>query len=261
MSRAPAPRRAILAAMMAGLMVAAAVPAAAVNIPEGGAVTPDSTFLFHLRVTETCDGLPMDELEVTIPEGVTNPQPESMADWDTHIEIPGEMDEEDVEGVVDDEEASDDEEVSDEEASDDEEPELTVIRWDGGVLEDGHLLDFGIRARFPDEQDAVLEFPVVQRCGDVEVESAPTINLTLRYGQGEIARIDDDVSQLRADVDTLRADVDKLQTQVGEVNVTNLRNRVNDLEEQTAELDERVTVVEDEMGTPEAPAEEAPAEE
>ena len=57
----PAPRRVILAGALASLMAASALPASAVNIPEGGAVTPDSTFLFHLRVTETCDGLPMDD--------------------------------------------------------------------------------------------------------------------------------------------------------------------------------------------------------
>ena len=247
------PRRAVLAGALASLMVAAAVPAAAVNIPEGGAVTPDSTFLFHLRVTETCDGIPMDELEVTIPEGVTNPIPESMAGWDANIEIPGEMEEDAAE-------EGEDAEAESEESADDE-SELTVIRWDGGLLEDGQLLDFGIRARFPDEQDAVLEFPVVQRCGDVEVESAPTITLTRRYGQGEMARIDGEVTQLRADVDTLRADVDKLQDQVGQVNVTSLRNRVEVLEEETAVLDERVTVVEDELDATEgAPAEEAAAE-
>jgi uncharacterized protein YcnI len=260
MTATDTPRRTIFAGALASLMVAAAVPAAAVNIPEGGAVTPDSTFLFHLRVTETCDGLPMDELEVTIPEGVTNPMPESMAGWDTTIEIPGEMEEDAAEEGEDVAEEGDDAEAASE-ASADGGSELTVIRWDGGLLEDGRLLDFGIRARFPDEQDAVLEFPVVQRCGDVEVESAPTVTLTLRYGQGEIARIDAEVTQLRAEVDTLRADVDRLQDQVGQVNVTNLRNRVEDLEDETVALDERVTAVEEELdATEEAPAEEAPAE-
>ena len=218
------PRRTVLAGALASLMVGAAVPAAAnVNIPEGGAVTPDSVFLFHLRVTSTCDGVPMDEIEVSVPESVLNPLPESMADWDTNIDVP------------------------------EEEDGPTVIRWNNGELEDGHLLDFGIRARFPDEQDAVLEFPVTQRCGELEQEFAPTIRLTLRYGQVDIAAIDDDVMQLRAEVDTLRADVDKLQNQVGEVNVTNLRNRVNDLESTVVDLDERLVVVEE--GTGSAPAE------
>ena len=79
----------------------------------------------------------------------------------------------------------------------------------------------------------------------VELESAPTITLALRYGQGEIARIDEETARLRVEVDVLRADVDKLQNQVGEVNVTNLRNRVNDLEATVVDLDERLVVVED----------------
>ena len=69
-------------------MVAAALPVHAVSIPEGGAVTPGSSFLFHLQVTSTCDGLPMDELEVTIPEGVTNPTPEVAPGWDVSIVAP-----------------------------------------------------------------------------------------------------------------------------------------------------------------------------
>ena len=150
-----------------------------------------------------------------------------MADWDTHIE----------------------------ESLDDDGAGLAVVRWDNGLLEDGQLLDFGIRARFPDEQDAVIEFPVVQRCGDVQQEFAPTILLTTRYGQGEIAALDAEVEQLRADVDVLRADVDKLQGQVGEVNVTNLRNRVEALEETVVELDGRVTVLEDDGGPEETPVE------
>lgn len=216
MPRFPMPRRAVIAGTLASLMVSAAVPAAAnVNIPEGAAVTPDSVFLFHLRVTSTCDGLPMDELEVSVPESVVNPLPVSMADWDTNIDVPEEAD------------------------------GPTVIRWADGELEDGHLLDFGIRARFPADPDAVIEFPVVMRCGDLEQEFAPTIRLALRYGQAEISALADSVDQLRAEVDTLRTDVDSIQNQIGAVNVTGLRDRVVVLEDEVVELDERLTVVEE----------------
>ena len=233
MTRIHAPRRVILAGALASLMVAAALPVGAVNIPEGGAVTPDSVFLFHFRVTETCDGLPMDELEVTIPETVTNPKPEAMAGWDVEIEDPAAMDEE-----------------IDEEAEE-AEFEPIVVRWTGGEVEDGLLLDFGMRARFPDAQDEVLEFPVVQRCGDVEQEFTPTIKLSTRYGQGEISRMDDDITVLRADVDQLRADVDQLQQQVGDVNVEFLRGRVGDTEKAIVELDERVVALEEGEPAPE----------
>lgn len=249
MSMTYAPRRAVIAGALAGLMVTAALPVHAVNIPEGGAVTPGSLFLFHLRVTAGCEGLPMDELEVTLPENVLNPTPESMADWETHIEIPDEVADEAAE-------EGESEEAVDADAADKEESDLTVIRWDGGELEDGHLLDFGIRARFPDEEDAVLEFPVVQRCGEIEQEFVPTVKLTTRYGQGEISALADSVDQLRADVDTLRADVDEIQDQLGEVNVVRLRDRVEVLEEDSAELDDRVTAVEEVVYEPEvAPAE------
>ena len=224
-----APRRAILGGALAGLMVAAALPVSAVNIPEGGAVTPDSVFLCQLRVTSACEGLPMAEREVTSPDSETTPVPEAMADWDTLITAPEEMDEE---------------------------AEPTVITWSNGLLEDGYLLDFGIRARFPDEEGEVLEFPVVQRCGDVEQEFAPTIKLSTRYGQAEIAEIDAEVDQLSADVEVLRADVDQLQQQVGDVNVVNLRGRVGEAEKAINELDERVTALEEGEEAPEAePAE------
>ena len=193
----------------------------------------------------------MTELQVTIPESVVNPKPESMAGWDTHLEIPGERDEESMEDVEPEEAAEVDEAASEAEA----EPQLTVIRWDAGELEDGHLLDFGIRARFPDEQDAVIEFPVVQRCGEVEQAFAPTVKLTTRYGQGEIAALVDSVDVLRAAVDVLRADGAKIQRQIGEVNVTNLRNRVVVLEDEVVELDERVTAIEEEPAEEPAPAE------
>jgi len=249
MTRIHAPRRVLLAGALASLMVAAALPVGAVNIPEGGAVTPDSVFLFHFRVTETCDGLPMDELEVTIPETVTSPKPEAMAGWDVEIEDPAAMDE----GMVE-----EDEEAEEAEDAEEAEFEPIVVRWTGGALEDGLLLDFGMRARFPDAQDEVLEFPVVQRCGDVEQEFTPTIKLSTRYGQGEISRMDDDITLLRADVDQLRADVDQLQQQVGDVNVENLRSRVSDTEKATKDLDERVSTLEEVEPTPEPEPEPEP---
>ena len=236
MSMIHAPRRALVAGALASLMVAAALPVHAVNIPEGGAVTPGSSFLFNLRVTSTCDGLPMNELEVTIPESVTNPTPEVVPGWDVSIEAPGEMDDQTAEADVE---------------GDDAAVPPTVVRWSNGLLEDGFLIDFGIRARFPDEEGAVLEFPVVQRCGDVEVESLPTITLTLRYGQADIAALSDQVDGLSAEVDVLRADVDQLQQQVGDVNVEFLRGRVGDTEKAIVELDERVVALEEGEPAPE----------
>jgi uncharacterized protein YcnI len=248
MNHSHVPRRAAIAGIIAGLMVAAALPVHAVNIPEGGAVTPDSSFLFHLRVTSGCEGLPTDTLEVTIPEGVTNPVPEAVPGWDVEIEAP-EVDEEDTA----------ESEREDETEKPDGEALLTQVRWSGGSLDDGYLLDFGIRARFPDEEGEVLEFPVIQRCGEVEVEHAPTVTLTKRYGQSDIADLGQTVDRIDADVQQLRADVDQLQQQVGGVDVVNLRSRVSDTETAIEDLDERVGALEGEP-TPEPEPEPEPAE-
>jgi uncharacterized protein YcnI len=235
-----APRRILIAGALASLMLAAALPAAAVNIPEGNAVTPGSLTVFHLRVTATCDGLPMDELEVTMPETVTNPRPEALAGWEVAVGTAEELD-----GELPDE--------ADEEAAEDEDAvEPIVVRWSNGLLEDGLLLDFGIRARFPEEQDEVLEFPVVQRCGEVELEHLPTVTLTKRYGQSDFVEMRADIDSLAAQVEVLRTDVDQLQTQVGEVNVVNLRTRVGDTEKAVEDLEERVAALEEGEDLPEA---------
>ncbi len=251
MNRTHAPRHAAIAGIIAGVMVAAAMPVHAVNIPEGSAVTPDSTFLLHFRVTEGCDGLPTDALEVTIPDSVRNPVPEAVPGWDVEIEAP----------AVEDDAARADEETEDETAKPDGDAPPTVIRWSGGSLDDGLLLDFGLRAGFPDKQDKVLEFPVVQRCGDVEVEFAPTVTLTLRYGQADIAALSETVDQIGAEVQQLRADVDQLQQEVGGVNVVNLRGRVGDNEEAIEKLDERVATLEGEPVPEPTPEPEPQAEE
>jgi len=223
-------------------MVAAALPVHAVNIPEGGAVTPDSVSLVHFRVTSACDGQPMDTLEVTMPDGVANPIPEAVPGWDVEIEAPG------VEG-------DDTAEAEGETAESDGDVSLTRVRWSGGSLDDGYLLDFGVRARFPDKEGEILEFPVIQRCGDVEVEHAPTVNLALAYGQADIAELSETVDRIDAEVQQLGTDVAQLQLQVGNVDVVNLRRRVTDTEDAIEVLDERVAALEGEPVPEPEPAE------
>ncbi len=225
MKRHLASRRVAVAVALATLLIGAALPASAVNIPEGGAVTPGSTFLIHFQVTSGCDGLPTNELEVTVPENVTNPTPEAMPGWELFVGVP----------------ANDE----DQGAEPDDEGALTVVLWSDGSLDDGQLLEFGLRARFPDEQDAVIEFPVVQRCGDVESEHAPTVTLTKRYGPSDVGELSATVARIDAEVQQLRSDVDQLQEQVGDVNVVNVRNRLKDTEKAVEDLDERVTALED----------------
>ena len=168
-----------------------------------------STFVIHFQVNEGCDGSPTDALEVTIPESVGNPIPEAVPGW-----------------VVETEPAA-----TEGQESADAEPRTSLVRWTGGPLEDGQFLEFGLRLRFPDEPGAVLEFPVVQRCGP-ELEQAwtgtadeefpvPTVVLAERLSER-------DLIALNASLDELVTEVKDLQTQIGDVDAANLRSRVTD---------------------------------
>jgi uncharacterized protein YcnI len=207
-------------ALAAGLTGLIAAPAAAVNIPEGGAVTADSIFVINFQVQEGCDGAPTDALEVTVPASIQSPQPEWVSGWDVTVEtVPAE--------------------------GDDTEGEQTVVRWSGGSLPDGTFKEFGLRARFPDEPGATIAFPVVQTCGSVERSwtddggemAAPTVTLNERFGPRDILDLRDGVVQLRTEFDELRE-------QLGGVDAANLRSRVSDTERSLEQIAERLEAVE-----------------
>jgi hypothetical protein len=206
-------KRALLrSACLAGVAGLAAVPAQAVNIPEGGAVTPDSVFVIHFQVREACDGAPMDALEVAVPASVQNPMPEAIDGWDVTV-TPAEA------GAGD----------------------STIVSWTGGPLEEGTFKEFGLWARFPDEPGAVLNFPAVQRCGTTEViwdgtegeTPAPTVVLTDRIFQ-------EDLEDLRVSVGEMATEVDELGEQLGDVDAANLRSRVADAEDALEEITSRI---------------------
>lgn len=201
------PKRLIRGAVAAGALALVAAPVAAVNIPEGGAVTPDSVFVIHFQVQEGCDGAPTDALEVTIPAQISNPLPEAAPGWDVAV------------GTLDDE------------SSDGDAEPLTVVRWTGGSLQDGAFAEFGLRARFPDEPGASIAFPVVQRCGLVERtwsgsdgdSPAPTVTLTERFGPRDLVELSDSVA-------ALSSQIEEMDAELGTVDVPNLRSRVSDTE-------------------------------
>lgn len=215
------PNRMFRGALAAGALALLAAPASAVNIPEGGAVTPDSVFVIHFQVNESCDGAPTDGLEVTIPDVVSNPQPEEVSGWNVEV------------ATLD---PADDPDAGDEASAG-----PTVVRWSGGVIEEGTFGEFGLRARFPDEPGVTIAFPVVQHCGLVErvftegddEDPAPTVTLTERFGPRDIADLSDSVAQMQAQIDALSA-------QVGNVDVPNLRSRVSDAEDAVQELETRI---------------------
>jgi uncharacterized protein YcnI len=210
-------KRAILrGACLAGVAGLMALPAQAVNIPEGGAVTPDSVRVIHFQVRESCDGAAMDTLEVAVPAAVQNPMPEAFDGWTATV-TPAEP------GTGD----------------------STIVTWTGGPLEEGSFKEFGLWARFPDEPGATLTFPTVQRCGAAEVvwdgtdgaTPAPTVLLTDRVLQ-------QDLQELRVTVADLATQMDEITEQLGDVDAANLRSRVSENEDT---LDDVATQIEDLM--------------
>ncbi len=164
-------------------------------------------------------GVPTDSLEVTLPASVENPIPEAVPGWVVETEtttIEGQ------EGV-------------------DAEPRISLVRWSGGPLEDGQFLGFGLRLRFPDEPGAVLEFPVVQRCGELEQAwtgtdeafPVPTVVLAERLSERDLIALNESLDELVTEVKDLR-------TQIGDVDAANLRSRVTDSEATTDEMLKRL---------------------
>ncbi len=204
MTRSTRLRQPMVAGLSAAMLIAFAAPAFGenVNIPEGGAVTPGSNFLINFQVQGGCDGLPMDALEVTIPEAVANPLPEGVPGWTVESEtVP----------------------------ASDGTSRVSLVRWSGGPLQDGAFYEFGLRAAFPDEPDLSIEFPVVQRCGAETSTSAPTVVLAPRFGPQDLIGLSDSVA-------AIRAEVEELSSRLGGVDPENLRTRVSDDESAIEEI-------------------------
>jgi periplasmic copper chaperone A len=232
------PRRLIRGGLAAAIVALIATPASAVNIPEGGAVTPDSVFVIHFQVQEGCEGAPTDGLEVTIPASVSNPQPEQVPGWDVEVTTQGA----DAIGAQVDAAAT---AQSDGGSAD---TGLTVVSWTGSSVQAGAFQEFGLRARFPDDPGATIAFPVLQRCGLVErafsagddLDPAPTVTLSERFGPRDINALSDSVSQLQSDIEELSA-------QLGGVDVSNLRSRVKDNEDAVDGLETRLTELQEQV--------------
>lgn len=212
MTRSNKLRQPMVAGLTTAMLITFAAPVLGgnVNIPEGGAVTPDSVYVINFQVQEGCDGLPMDALEVTIPEVVNNPVPEGVPGWTVETEtVP----------------------------ASDGTSRVTLVRWSGGPMEDGTFYEFGLRAGFPDEPDSTIEFPVVQRCGDEISTSAPTVVLTNRFDQQDLVKLTDSVA-------AIGAEVEELGSRLGGVDPENLRTRVSDSEAAIKEIMGRLDALE-----------------
>jgi uncharacterized protein YcnI len=194
---------AIRAALAAGMLAAIAAPVQAVNVPDGGAVPPGRVSVVHFRVLDGCEGQATEGLELAIPEGVTQVIPEAVPGWSVETETV------DRDGV----------------------PEVAVVRWIGGPLPDRQMLEFGLRAAFPDEPGAVVQIPAVQRCSTTTLEwsgtdeetPAPVVRIAERLGAQDLIALGDAVAELSLVVE-------ELGLRLGDVDVPNLRSRVSELE-------------------------------
>ena len=203
------PRIIASAVTTCSLLILAASPAIAVKIPEREYVPAGLVSVVHLRVDAGCDGAPTDGLEVSIPEALSGVIPEAAPGWAVETETVAA--------------ASDGAEGSTERVS--------TIRWTGGSLPDGQFMDFGFRARFPDEVGSVLTFPAIQTCGSVQIDwTDPEGDQPAPVVRVDQAVTQKDVASTVASVDVLLADVERIQEQIGAVNVTGLRDRVESLE-------------------------------
>jgi uncharacterized protein YcnI len=119
-----------------------------ISIPEGEVPSGVSSVI-HLRVPHGCEGASTDTVEVQIPDGVVNAQPEYIPGWTIETEV---VESEPYERFG--------ETLTE---------RVGVVRWSGGDLPDSAYYDFGIHAAILVEPGTTLAFPVLQRCGDVEV--------------------------------------------------------------------------------------------
>ena len=110
------------------------------------------------RVPHGCDGAATDTHRVQFPEGVTGVKPKWMAGWtiETEPTAPSRH------GFASAPDAS----AAPGRAW---EAEVGVVMWSGGPLPDSQYLDFQLLRRLPGDPRRGAYFPVVQRCGDVEM--------------------------------------------------------------------------------------------
>lgn len=229
--------RALTLAAAAGALVA--MPAAAnVNIPEGGAVARDSVSIIHLRVLDGCEGEATDRLEVEIPSSVRNPIPEAVPGWTVELET------------------ADGETRAPAEVGADE--TVSLVRWSGGPLPAGQLMDFGVRAYFPDDAGATLAFPVTQACGLTEIRwdgeqgsdnAAPRVAIGDHVGQRELGELEDTVRQLADDIallsDQVSGDADgSVESRLGQVE-TRVDERFPEIVDRMNRLADRIKALEE----------------
>jgi uncharacterized protein YcnI len=120
------------AASAATVTLAMSAPAFAHIDPDPVEAQAGSTLSVAFTIEHGCDGSPTVQLDMRLPEGVTDAEPEPF---------------EDFEGSIDDD----------------------VITYVGGPLADDQEATFSVRMTLPPTPDTTIFFPIVQRCEQGEI--------------------------------------------------------------------------------------------
>lgn len=145
----PRTRLATVAALTAALLTSA-VPALAHVSAVADTTASGAYAKVTLRVPHGCEGAATNAVRVQIPAGVGSVRPQVNPSWELEV----------VEGPLAEPYESEGETVSE---------GVTEVAWVGGDLPDGHLDEFGLSLKLPDDAEGeTLYFPVVQECGDTE---------------------------------------------------------------------------------------------
>lgn len=146
----PRTRLAAVAALTAALIMAVAAPAFAHVTAVADTTASGAYAKITLRVPHGCDGAPTNAVRVQIPDGVVSVRPQVNPNWELEV----------VEGELAEPYESDGETITE---------GVTEVAWVGGDLPDGHLDEFGLSVKLPDDAEGqILSLPVVQECGDTE---------------------------------------------------------------------------------------------
>jgi uncharacterized protein YcnI len=226
-------RRGVLAPILgAGLLsIGASAAIARPQIEETQVDAGGGRTSVTLRVLGGCEGLDIDRVEMTVPEGVLGVAPEAIPGWTIEI------DEVEVEPY----------ELFGEELT----TRVETVRW-LGTLPDGQYADLGFAARF--EEPGEVLFPVTQGCGTTEMvfdqpipEGTDPAEVNLRAPVLTVVEPAEpvDLVALEAAVDQLRQDLEDVRTDDGGLRLPALRERVGELEQTIDRLRQRINQLED----------------
>ena len=169
------------AVALTAILSAGFVPTASAHVTlEQNEAPAGSFYKAVLRVGHGCDGSPTVRLRIRIPAGVQQAKPMPKPGWELSTVVEKLPEPYDWYGTA----------ITE---------DVREIVWSGGNLPEAFYDEFVFRARLPDEEGKVLNFPVVQECADgvhrwIEIpqpgedahdldEPAPQLSLTPKEGE------------------------------------------------------------------------------